>query len=159
MVRFKPTTLSAEQYYSVVHWTWRISFWTVFVNSVSNKEMYNVLTSCLTCIWVKLRYSCPRGQFTTPWAHMGEWRCSSIVLALALGGGEWSVSHPGCFPPKGEGPSVAIGYEDEWALELICMQWSRKKISRHRQELNPGSPACSQSLYWLRCPSSYIKKR
>jgi hypothetical protein len=31
---------------------------------------------------------------------MREWRYSSTILDLGLGGGEWSVSHPGRFTPK-----------------------------------------------------------
>jgi hypothetical protein len=33
--------------------------------------------------------------------RIGEWRCSSThSLTLALGGGEWSASHPGRFTPR-----------------------------------------------------------
>ena len=42
----------------VVHWTWRILFQTIFVNSVSNNEIYNMfiihVSKWLTDFWTAL---------------------------------------------------------------------------------------------------------
>jgi hypothetical protein len=52
MFRFKPATQFVELYHSVVNWTWRISFRTAFVNSVSNKKFLTYFNVHLTNHWL-----------------------------------------------------------------------------------------------------------
>jgi hypothetical protein len=44
---------------------------------------------------------------TMPWRRMGEWRYSSThSLTLALDGGKWSSSRPGCFTSRERDPGT-----------------------------------------------------
>jgi hypothetical protein len=58
-----------------------------------------------------------------PWRRMGERRYSSYsYLTLALNGGEWSASLPGCTLPPGKEPTVPIGQEAGWLPEPVWTQ-------------------------------------
>jgi hypothetical protein len=72
-------------------------------------------------------------------------------LALALGGGEWSSSRPGCSTPRKRAPSTHwIGgwVGPRAGLDMVL----KRKIPSPHQESNPDHPACSQSLYHLSYP-------
>jgi hypothetical protein len=87
---------------------------------------------------------------------MGEWMYSSTFLTVALFGGEWSASCPGCFIPGERAPGThLIGGWVGPRTHLDDLE-KRKISSLPGLELGPlGCPACSQSLYRLHYPSSY----
>jgi hypothetical protein len=66
-------------------------------------------------------------------------------LTLALDGGEWSASHPGCFTPRERDPGTPwIGWLGLRAgLDMV----SKRKIPSPHWDSNLDHPACSQSLY------------
>jgi hypothetical protein len=77
-----------------------------------------------------------------------------IFLTFALAGGEWAASRPSCFTPGERAPGTHWigGWVDPRAgvgdLE------KRKFLTLPGLELQPLSPAHSQSLYPLRYPGS-----
>jgi hypothetical protein len=91
---------------------------------------------------------------TTPWRRRKEWRCSSTIPDLSTRWC-WVVS----FTPRPLYPGErAPGnhWRGGWVsprADLDAVE--KRKTSCPCRELNPGSPACSPSLYWLSCPGSY----
>jgi hypothetical protein len=59
------------------------------------------------------------------WGSGGK---APTLLTLALNGGEYSASCPGCFTP-GEESLVPTGQEAGWAPELVWMLWREKSLA------------------------------
>jgi hypothetical protein len=81
---------------------------------------------------------------------------SYTLSASSLDGGEWSASRPGRALPPGKGPPVPIVQKVEWSgLDTEA----RGKILSPLPGIeprSPGSPVCSQTLYWLSYPARYL---
>jgi hypothetical protein len=70
----------------------------------------------------------------------GEWRYSSILsLTSALGGGEWSASHPSRFTPRVRAPGthwIRAWVDPRTILDAVV----KRKIPSPRRESNPRTP-------------------
>jgi hypothetical protein len=58
--------------------------------------------------------------------------------------------------PQGNDPPVTIVQEAGWASELVWTQRLEEKSFAFAGDGNPGRPVCSQTLYWLSYPNSFI---
>jgi hypothetical protein len=87
----------------------------------------------------------------TPLRRREEKRYSSYSFSSStLDGSEWSGSRPGRGLAQGKEPSVPIGQEAGWALELVWTQRLEEKIFSPQPGIetrSPGRPARSQTLY------------
>jgi len=83
---------------------------------------------------------CPKKQCTTAYAMKTHWEAEAWLysfLTSALDGGEWSISHCGCFI-LGKKPLVSIG--------LVWMLWSKETSLLPLPRIEPQS--ISHSNIW-----------
>jgi hypothetical protein len=78
-----------------------------------------------------------------------------VFLTLALVGGEWSASCPGCFTPS------EIASSTRWIGGWVGLRTSLDDMEKildpaRTQTLTPCHPAHSQSLYQLHYPGSFM---
>jgi hypothetical protein len=92
----------------------------------------------------------------TPWRRLGERRYSSYSFSTpALDGGEWSTSRPGrALAPEERTPGTHC--TGGWVVPRAGLDTeARRKILTPLPGIElqlPGSPARSQTLYWLSYP-------
>jgi hypothetical protein len=99
------------------------------------------------------------GLSSMQWRRMGLWRYTPPFLTSALGGGEWSASHPDRFNPW-KSAATRTHWLGGWVGSRADLDAVKKrKISFPCREANPGSlgcPAPSPSLNRLDYPSSIL---
>jgi hypothetical protein len=80
------------------------------------------------------------------WRHTGRKEVQfHSFLTLALDGGKWSASHPGCFTPEKQ-PWVATKKAAGWAPEMVWIIL-RKEKSCTAHDLKPGLLSPQPSHY------------